>query len=191
MLDELLPTASSGNSTSVEIGASPDQVWRALNELTFGECRFTGALMAVRSIPSVISRRGALGRRRRDPSPDRPTTIVAAMTSSRFRLLHHDPPRLLVIGIIGQFWKLSGGVDVEITDAREFQDFDDPGYVKSAIDFAVEPTASGARLSTKTRNQATDETAARSFARYWKLIGWGSKVTRMDILRAVKRRAER
>ena len=191
MLDEFLPIASSGNSTSVEITASPEQVWQALNELSFSECRVTGALMAVRSIPGVIARRGALGRRRREPDRARPATVVAAMTSSRFRSLYNDPPRLLVMGIVGQFWKLSGGVDVDIADAQAFKDFDEPGYVKSAIDFAVEPTTTGARLSTETRNQPTDEIAARNFGRYWKLIGWGSKATRMDMLRAVKRRAER
>ncbi len=191
VLDELIPIASSGNSTSVEIAASPERVWRALHELTFRECRFTGALMAVRSIPGLIARRGALGRRRSQPDAKRPETVIAAMTSSRFRLLHDDPPRLLVIGIVGQFWKLSGGVDVDISDARAFEEFDEPGYVKSAIDFAIEPTTTGARLSTETRNHATDEAAARSFARYWKLIGWGSKATRTDMLRAVKRRAER
>ena len=98
---------------------------------------------------------------------------------------------MLVLGIVGQFWKLSGGDDIEIGGADDFEAFDEPGYVKSAVDFVVEPTTTGARLSTETRNTTTDEVAARNFGRYWALVGWGSKLTRKDMLRAVKRRAER
>ena len=191
MIDELVPVAQNGNETSIEIEASPDEVWRALNELTFRELRLTSALMVVRSVPALVSRRGELSRRNGDrPAGGRARTLVDAMASSRFRVLHHEPPRMLVLGIVGQFWKISGGDDVEIGGAEEFMAFDDPGYVKSVVDFVVEPTATGARLSTETRNTTTDEVAARKFGRYWALVGWGSKLTRMDMLRAVKRRAE-
>lgn len=190
MLDEYVPLATSGNRTSVDIDATAADVWQALNELTIRECKITSTLMAVRSIPGFVSRRGELGRSRPGPGHEH-RTMVAAMTSSRFGILHIEPPQLLVLGIVGQFWKPAGGVDIEIADGRAFMDFDEPGYVKSAIDFVVEPTPTGTRLATETRNQPTDEIAARSFDRYWKLVGWGSKVTRLDMLRAVRRRAER
>ncbi len=188
MLAEFVPDASSGNSTSVEIAAAPDQVWKALHELTVGECRVAVVLLAIRSIPAAVARRGPLGRRRRSDTLAR--SVIGAMTSNRFTKLHSDPPRVVVLGIIGQFWKLTGGVDVGISDAQAFKDFADPGYVRSAISFVVEPLASGSRLSTETRNQTTDDYAARRFARYWRLVGWGSKATRRDMLRAVRKRAE-
>jgi RNA polymerase sigma-70 factor, ECF subfamily len=59
-----------------------------------------------------------------------------------------------------------------------------------AIDFELESHEPRTRLSTRTRNRATDEATARRFHRYWLLIGPGSKAIRLDILRAVRRRAE-
>ena len=192
VIDQLVPVAQNGNKTSIEIAASPDEVWQALDELTFRELRLTSVLMAVRSIPGIIARRGEFARRRRErPVGGTSRTLVEAMASSRFQVLHLDPPNSLVLGIVGQFWKPSGGDDVAFRDAAEFRAFDEPGYVKSAVDFTVEPISTGSRLSTETRNTTTDEVAARKFGRYWALVGWGSKLTRMDMLRAVKRRAER
>lgn len=188
VLTELVPDATSGNVASVEIAASPEQVWRALHELTLGECRVTGALIAIRSIPAAVTRRGAF-RRRRSGSPA--PTVLGAMVSNRFTELHSVPPQMIVLGVIGQFWRPSGGVDVVIGDVQAFKDFAESGYVKSAIGFFVEPLESGSRLTTETRNQPTDEEAARRFARYWRAVGWGSRLTRYDMLRATRRRAER
>ena len=46
------------------------------------------------------------------------------------------------------------------------------------------------RLSTETRVSPTDERAARMFRRYWTVVRPGSDVIRLDVLRAVRRRAE-
>ena len=45
-------------------------------------------------------------------------------------------------------------------------------------------------MITRTRNRATDEATGRRFRWYWLLIGAGSKAIRLDVLRAVRRRAE-
>jgi len=190
VLDELVPRATSGNKTSIEIAATPERVWEAFNELTLRELRITGALMALRSLPAVVTGRGELTRRRR-PEGREPRKLVEAMASSRFVVLHLDPPHEAVLGLIGQFWKPSGGVDTDVADAEAFVAFDRPGFVKSAVGFVVEPSGAGARITTETRNQPTDAGTARRFGLYWKLVGWGSKATRLEMLRAVRRRAER
>ena len=92
--------------------------------------------------------------------------------------------------IVGQFWRLTGGNDAAVKDPATFVDFDEPGFVKSAIDFVLVPHGSGTRLTTNTCNRATDESTARSFRNYWRVIGLGSKLIRLDMLRAVRRRAE-
>jgi hypothetical protein len=56
--------------------------------------------------------------------------------------------------------------------------------------FELEALGDGTRLSTETRVQPTD-TAARAFRPYWWAIRAGSGLIRRDVLRAVRRRAER
>jgi hypothetical protein len=115
---------------------------------------------------------------------------MEAITSSRFIILHSEPDRILTLGIVGQFWRLTGGNDAAVNDPATFVDFDEPGFVKSAIDFVLIPHGSGTRLTTNTCNRATDDSTARSFRNYWRVIGLGSKLIRLDMLRAVRRRAE-
>ena len=112
------------------------------------------------------------------------------MSTSRFFELHREPEAILTLGIVGQFWKLDGGDDAKVRTADEFVAFDRPGFVVSAIDFELERRGTGTRVTTRTRNRATDEATARRFRWYWMLIGAGSKAIRLDVLRAVRRRAE-
>jgi hypothetical protein len=59
------------------------------------------------------------------------------------------------------------------------------------MNFLVEEEGDGwCRLSTETRVLATDDTARRRFAVYWRLIYPGSSLIRRMWLAAVKRRAE-
>ena len=92
--------------------------------------------------------------------------------------------------MIGQFWRLGGGADVSFEDAAEFVAFDQPGYVKVALNFSVQPSPSGSTLTTETRCRTTDPATARRFGLYWSLIGWGSKLIRWEMLTVVRRRAE-
>jgi hypothetical protein len=140
----------------------------------------------VRSLPARVLKRGTLRAARTDTSPP----MLEAMAGSRFVELCREPESILTLGIVGQFWRLTGGDDAGIDDAAAFVSFDQPGFVKSAIDFELERRGSGTRLTTRTRNRPTDETTARRFRRYWLLIGPGSKAIRLDMLRAVRRRAE-
>ena len=179
---EFIPSSKHGNLTALDIDAPPDRVWSALHEIRLADCRLTTALLAVRSIPVRIRRRGAL-----DAAVPRQTPAIEAMAGSRFGILHEEAGSELVIGVIGQFWRLSGGHDASFEGAKGFLAFDTSGYVKVAMDFRIEATATGTRLSTETRCVSTDPATARTFGRYWKVIGIGSKAIRIDLLRAVRR----
>ena len=183
---EFVPGATSGNTTEIDIDAPPAVVWREMEQLRFADLRTTRVLMGVRSLPARILHRGSLRSGRLEA--DRP--VFEAMAGSRFVVLCREPGAILTLGIVGQFWKLGGGEDADVDGADAFVAFDQPGFVKSAIDFELEHRESGTRLTTRTRNRATDEATARRFRRYWMLIGPGSKAIRIDILRAVRRRAE-
>jgi hypothetical protein len=183
---EFVPAATSGNSTAIDIAAPPKVVWRAIEELCFDDLRVTRLLMAVRSLPSRLLSRGGLRSARLAAAPP----LIEAMVGGRFTVLCRQPDTILTLGIVGQFWRLNGGDDTTVEGSAAFVAFDQPGFVKSAIDFELERTERGTRLTTSTRNRATDDATARRFRRYWLLVGPGSKAIRLDILHAVRRRAE-
>ena len=186
-LDEFLPNHESGNRTSIHLAAHPDATWEALHATTFGECRLTLGLLAARALPRWLRRRSTYARERLALARDIP--ILETMRRRRFIQLAEEQGREIVLGIVGQFWKADGGIDAEIGTAEEFLEFEEPGFVKSVVSFRVEAEGVGSRLSTETRNRATDPKISRTFGRYWRLIGWGSKLIRWDILLAVRRRA--
>ncbi len=183
---EFVPGATSGNATAIDIAVSPSVVWKVLEDLRFEDLRVTRVLMGIRSLPARVFNRGSLRSGRRDAAPP----VLDAMAAGRFVVLCRESEAILTLGIVGQFWKLTGGDDADVRSAATFVTFDQPGFVKSAVDFELEHRGPGTRLTTRTRNRATDEATARRFRRYWLLIGPGSKAIRLDILRAVRRRAE-
>ena len=75
-----------------------------------------------------------------------------------------------------------------LRDVAEVQAYARPGHVVMAASFAV---GADGRLSTETRVQPVDADAARAFGRYWWVVRAGSGLIRHDLLRAVRRRAER
>lgn len=117
-------------------------------------------------------------------------SLIAAMTSTRFVELYRHEPTVLTLGVVGQFWKLSGGTDASVRSPEAFSQFDAPGYVKAAIDFQLDQIGDNTHLSTHTSNRATDADTERTFGRYWRVVGLGSKFIRWELVRAVRSKAE-
>lgn len=189
-LDRYLAQSERGNRTSVEVAAPPEVVWDAFRETTLEECRITGALLNLRGLPGRILGRGAFSSRPALGEDHPPVTLLSNMTDGRFAVLEQVPGEELVLGLVGQFWKVSGGTDVKLPDGAAFLEFNEPGYVKTAVNFRVDATSGGSRLTTETRSITTNASARRKFAVYWLAIGWASKLIRRDMLAAVRRRAE-
>lgn len=79
-----------------------------------------------------------------------------------------------------------------LTSARAFRSYRlEPGEAKVAVSVRADPAPHGTWLSTETRLFFSDPRACRAFARYWGVIYPGSALTRLDLLGAAKRRAER
>ena len=173
-LDAVLPAYRHGEIHATVARATPEALWAALEATTIGELRLTRLLTRLRGLPQATGR----------------TPFLDAMTR-RFAPLVGDAPRLLIVGGIGQPWKLRGGQDVPVADAAALSAFDRPGFVVIAASFEVEPAGEGrARLRTETRVQPTDPAAARAFRPYWYAIRIGSGLIRRDLLGAARRRAE-
>lgn len=178
-LDTLLAVTDFRERHERRVAAPPSAVWAALHELQLGDVMLSRALMGLRTLPARLAARE---RSRR--------TGARLLDHTPIPLLAADPHRALVAGGVLQPWKLLGGAEPPRLDAQALRDFDEPGWLKCATDFRLEPDGDGTRLSTETRVQATDPRTRVRFTPYWLLIRPGSGLIRRDLLRAAAHRAE-
>ena len=173
MLDSWLTEYQFVERHSLRVTAPEAALWNAVKTLTPEEVGVLGVLMAIRSWPAKLAGKGGKPQGKGTPILD------AAM------LLQEDPPREMVLGLVGQFWKLDGGPRVNIHNAEEFAAFREPGFLRVAVNFEI----CNGLISTETRIQALDESARRKFRLYWMLIRPGSGWIRMAWLKAISRRS--
>jgi hypothetical protein len=186
VLDDVLPVYRHGERHTTQVAAAPEAVWSALHAVSSGDLRLTRVLTTLRALPARLPG----SRVPRDGIPaDR--GFVEAFLERGYRELRVDPPWALVAGAAGQPWRLRGGETADVVNLDGFRAFARPGYVMIATSFEIEALGAGARLSTETRVQPTDDAAARAFRPYWWAIRAGSGLIRRDVLHAVRRRAER
>lgn len=172
------------------IEATPERVFQTIKEVTAGEVAWLRTLYGLRGLPARLLGRKAAGAGKDDVSR---TPLLAQMLNGGFVLLDEQPNQELVVGTIGQFWKLSpGSVVPRIATASEFLAFDQPGYAKAVMNFRLQERADGkgVMLTTETRILSPDAVTRLKFARYWLLIAPGSALIRRMWLQAIKHRAE-
>jgi hypothetical protein len=178
-LDTYLPHYDVREYHSLTIGAPPERVIAASRELRGSDSPLFVLLMGLRSLPSLL--------RGRRISPSRP--LVGEFERAGFFALEERPDEL-VLGVVGRFWRLDGGVR-EI-DPADFEAFAEPGWAKAAFNFHARSAGAGATLlTTETRVLCTDPASRRNFKRYWRLVHPGSAAIRIAWLRAIRRRATR
>jgi hypothetical protein len=175
MLDDFLPSYDVHEVHSTTIAARPQHVIEAIREVTAREVPLLVVLMTLRAGPRARRLSGS-------------RTILSQFERGGFVALR-DAPEGVVYGAVGRFWTPAGGL--RRLDAAEFVAFAEPGYAKAAFSFELEARGDSTRLTTETRVLATDESARRSFRRYWCLIHPGSAAIRIAWLRGIRRRAER
>lgn len=158
-LEEALPEFDFDERRSLWIAAPQERVLQAVKAVTPAEMPLVRVLFAVRSLPALLQRRGRLPAEKR-------RALYEQLVEFGFVELGEGPDRELVVGLIDQAWKLSGGKTVELASAEEFRTFAEPGYIKAAMNFRVAPERDGTRLETQTRVRATDPGARRKFGRY-------------------------
>src|SRR5690606_32665228 len=101
-----------------------------------------------------------------------------------------DPGREVVLGVIGQWWRLGKSQDVPVDSLATFETFDRPGFAKGTFAFSLEEERGRIRLTTETRVATTSPDALRAFRPYWIVIRPGSGLIRHLILRTVRSRAQ-
>ena len=181
-LDRFLPEYHHNEVHETIISASPEAVRRAVREVKGREIALARLLFGIRMLPGRL-----LGRR--TPERDSEKTLLDSALAMGFILLSESPDEI-VLGVIGQFWKLTGEI-VRLSGPEEFLAFSREGYAKGAVDFTLEELADGrVLLRTETRVLPLGPKAARRFGLYWTVVQPGSALLRRTWLQAIRRRAE-
>lgn len=121
---------------------------------------------------------------------ERPQSFLSEVLSLGWRVLAEEPGQKLVVGAVTQPWK----ADVEFRGLplEEFVAFDRPGYAKIAWTLDVEATGPDSSIfRTETRVSTTDPESRRRFRRYWSMVSPGVVLIRHEMLKLVRREAEK
>lgn len=179
ILDDLIPDPRYRMRHARDIRAAAADVWDALHSVTVSALPLTWALEGLRLVPARVARRS--------PPPLAGRTFLDI---TPIPVLSADRPHAVVSGGLTQAWRIAGGATPPALDAASLRAWSEPGWVKVAMDFRLQPTDHGTRLSTETRMRATDQHSGRAFARYWWIIRPAAGAIRSEVLRGVARRAE-
>ncbi len=185
LIDRYLPTFDETYIYEASVHATPDVTYAAMKETNLRD-PVIDLLFELRELPRNIARRW----HGEPPVPSTPRVTFGEMTKQGpvWVVLSEEPGVELVIGAVGQFWKKDYGT--RAIAASEFIAFNEPGYARLAISLAVRPTSDGAILRYEARTRATDESARRTFRRYWRIIGAGVGLVMRRVVRRIRHEAE-
>ena len=187
LIDSVIPVYQFNEVQSIVVrNSTRSSILNAARDITPKEIPFLIGLFWLRGVPSFI-----ILRKRYKFRIDRKRPLLEQFLASGFILLAEEN-RELVIGGIGQFWKLWDGSFPIIADTEEFLSFNTPNYAKAAINFYVHEDHGDdcVKVSTETRFYVPDQITLKKFARYWFLIHTFSAFSRRMWLRAIKHRIE-
>ncbi len=180
-LDVFFPVFQFNERHSARVQAPCDRVYAAVKGVKADEILFFRALTSIR-------RFGRSGPENILNPPEQPPLLDVA-TRTSFLLLSEEPGREIVVGTI-----VLAPHDKRFRShlsPEQFRDLDAPGFAKGTMNFLFESESENAcLLTTETRVYATDASARRRFAAYWRVIYPGSALIRRMWLRAAKLRAE-
>src|SRR5712692_1012830 len=180
-LDEFAPVYQFNEVHRIQVRASRNRIYRAIQEVTANE------ILLFRTL-TWLRRLGQPGPESILDAPERlPLLEVATRTS--FLLLAEEPEREVVVGtLVGA----PAGVRIKKQPTPDdFKAVDAPGFAKATMNFRLQEAGADTWIvTTETRVYATDAVARRRFAAYWRVIYPGSALIRRMWLRAIKHRAE-
>jgi hypothetical protein len=184
ILDDFVPAYQFAEFHTIRVKAPRERVYQAIHDVTADEITLFSSLTWVRRF-GRLGPEGIL-----NPPPHEP--ILGVAMRSGFMKLAEDPDREIVLGTLVAAppgWRPNR--DMEPTP-EDFKALHAPGFALAAINFCIADAAKGEMvLTTETRIYATDASARKKFAAYWRVIYPGSALIRVMWLRAIQRRAEK
>ena len=160
MLDEFLPRYDFNEVHTLSTAAPAAAVMQAIQALTPAEVPLMVALMAVRSVPRLLSRE----------RPSLRGALLDGFLRAGFATLRERPDEV-VIGGVGRFWQPTGGLlrdrggGVQLTSHE-------PGYAKAGFDFRAGAGRATAPCVLSTETRVAHHRRARlrrRFGLYWRV----------------------
>ena len=170
LIDDFMPSYDFNETHDIEICATTENVFRALNEVDFCESVIVRWLFRLRGIPAE-------------------KMTLRELRKLRFETLAESKNRELLLGLAGRFWTLTG--DLQKINARNFREFNEKGFAKGVWNFSLNEKRGKTILTTETRVKCADAESRKSFGFYWTFIQPFSGLVRKEILKTIKRRAEK
>jgi hypothetical protein len=179
-IDTLLHDYSFNEYHEVLINASVEEVKHALHTTSVADIPAALFLMRIRGI--------ANDKDQRDKAPkNKPCTDT--LSTPEFRFIVADPNEFITVMIIKASAKIP---PPEIKTAEQFRAFNEPGYVKVAINFRlISLDDKQTLLTTETRNLPITQKDCFIFGRYWRIIYPGSAIIRRVWLDVLAQKAEK
>jgi hypothetical protein len=176
-----MPACDVSEFHQTTVRAPIQRVYESLRTAELGSSPVVRLLLRLRALPAIFT----IGGHKRNLHLN-----LDALVKGGFVLLGENPPNEIALGLIGRFWKLSGGTCSIV--ASEFKGFDEPGYAKAVWNFSlVEEGADLTMLATETRVGCSDDASRGRFRLYWAVIAPFSGLIRREVLRTIRREAER
>jgi hypothetical protein len=180
LIDDFMPSFDVSERHHTLVQAPAERAYEATRRVDLARSSLVRALFTVRGIPLLV---------RRQRRPIRSMTLDDLVRAG-FVWLGDDPDREIVLGVVGTFWKPTGGI--RRIDPTEFASFDELGMAKAAWNFRVIPDGDDRSfVITETRVRVPDEASRKKFLLYWAVIGSFSGLIRKQALALVKADAER
>lgn len=176
LIDEFMPEYDFSETHDVRISAAAGEVFDALHRVDLcAESAIVRWLFRLRGLPSK-------------------NVTLRGLSEMRFATLGADRDRELLLGLAGKFWTATG--NLKEINSNNFRAFNETGCAKAVWNFSLDASAattaaSETQLTTETRIRCLDAESRAKFKFYWMLIQPFSALIRKEILRAIKRRAEK
>lgn len=171
LIDGYMPNYDFNEVHEITIRSKQEEVFEVLNEISLADSWITRSLFFFRGVPITKMK-------------------LSEMTKIGFEMLDETENEEVLLGLIGKFWTITGHLQ-QITSNDYFQNFNKEGFGKVVWSFSLEENGAETFLTTETRIKCLCEKSRKKFGYYWKVIQPFSGIVRMEMLKAVKRNAEK
>ncbi len=170
LIEDFMPQYDFNETHDIKIRATTEAVFRALNQVDLCESPVIRLLFRLRGMPAE-------------------KVTLREMRKLCFEILGESENKEIVLGLTGKFWKIKG--DLRQVNSENFREFNEKGFAKAAWNFSLAESNGETRLATETRVQCLDEKSRKNFGFYWTLIQPFSGWIRMEMLKTIKKAAEK
>lgn len=184
-LYDYMPVFESDERHKITINATPEKIFEAIHSFDMGNSPIVKFFLFLRGALSILFQN------KPDSRKTPKFTLEEITANGGMILLEEVENQEVVLGMSGKFWKPKAEV-LQFESVDDFINFNQTGFVKVAWNFYIEKNGDGTTtLSTETRNLCYGEKAKSRFRIYWWVIRPYSGWIRIEILKMIKKQAEK